>query len=185
MHFSKFLLGECMSNYFFSLSSFICYNFEFYLFDASWYWMLILYIYIKRCFIFLGRAFYFFFFILVSSTFLRSFILINTFSLPRVTSHRDKNKYCGNMISMKKIIWFSACHKMFATKPNIVNLLLMFGSVLSLHCCNPIFTSFCCLLIFHGRNSIKLEILITFSSIMFVLYCTATVCHLYGYLLRV
>ena len=125
------------------------------------------------------------FLILVSSTFLRSFIPINTFSLPRVTSHRDKSKYCGRMIYMKKIIWFSACHKMYATKPSIVNLLLRFGSVLSLHCCNPIFTSFYCLLIFHGRNSIKLEILITFSSIIFVLYCTATVCHLYSYLLRV
>ena len=59
MHFSKFLLGECMSNYFFSLSSFICYNFEFYLFDTIWYWMLILYIYIKCCFIFLWRTLYF------------------------------------------------------------------------------------------------------------------------------
>ena len=45
---------------------------------------------------------------------------------------------------------------MFATKPTIVNLLLRFGSVLSVHCCNPLFTSFCCLLSFHGRKSIKL-----------------------------
>ena len=119
-----------------------------------------------------------FFFVLVSSMFLRSFILINTFSLPWGTSYRDKSKYCGNIIYMKRIIWFSTCHKMFTTKPSIVNLLLKFGPVLSLHCYNPPLTSFCCLLISHGRKSIKL-ILITFSLHTCALYCT-TVWHIYN-----
>ena len=118
-----------MSNYFFSLSSFIWYYFEFYLFNTVWYWMFILYIYINCCFILAGRVFFLFiyFFVPVSCTFLRSFISMNTFSLPRGTSHRDRSKYCGDIICMKRTIWFSTCHKMFTTNPSIVNLHLRLG----------------------------------------------------------
>ena len=60
---------------------------------------------------------------------------------------------------------------MFTTKPSIVNLLLRFGPVLSVYCCNPLFMSFCCLLSVHGRKSIKLDLLTHFSCIF--VHCIA------------
>ena len=175
MYFCKFLLGKCMSNYFFSLSSFICNNFEFICSTESGIEWSSLHLH-KVLFHSSGERILFF----RPSTYLRSFISINIFSLPWANSHRGKTKYCGNKIYMKRIIWFSTCHKMFATKPSIVNLLLRFGPVLSLHCCNPLFMLFCCLLIFHGKKSINLDILPTFSTHICALYCTTTVWHPYN-----
>ena len=126
------------------------------------------------------ESLFFIFFVLVSSMFLRSSISVNTFPLPWGTSHRDKSKYCGNIICMESIIWFRTYHKMFTTKPSIAKLFLKFESILSIPCSNPLFTSFCSLLIFHGTKPVKLDILITFLSHICALYCATTVWHLYN-----
>ena len=164
-----------MSNYFFSLSSFISCIFKFYLFNTIWYLMLILYIYIKRCFILLGGLFFF------RPGFQHVFEI---FHINQYFFSSLRHQLQGQ----KQILWehnlYEEDHLIQHLSQNVhykaqhCQLASQVGPVLSLHCYNPPFTSFCCLLISHGRKSIKL-ILITFSLHTCALYCT-TVWHIYN-----